>query len=89
MGPLDPHGPQCGAPAAPPLVGPGYRLSRSTLYLIEVLRTSLCYRLVPCPNVGQASTYRDLRLYPGACFSRTRIRRFTCNSQSPINSGPI
>ena len=26
-------------------------------------------RLVPCPNVGQASTNRDLRLYPGACFS--------------------
>ena len=23
----------------------------------------------PCPNVGQASTDHDLRLYPGACFS--------------------
>ena len=22
----------------------------------------------PCPNVGQASTNWDLRLYPGACF---------------------
>ena len=22
-----------------------------------------------CPNVGQASTNRDLRLYPGVCFS--------------------
>ena len=31
--------------------------------------TSLGARLVPCPNVGQASTNRDLRLYPGVCFS--------------------
>ena len=23
----------------------------------------------PCPNVGQASTNRNLRLYPGVCFS--------------------
>ena len=27
------------------------------------------FRLVPCPNVGQASTNRYLRLYPGDCFS--------------------
>ena len=26
-------------------------------------------RLVPCPNVGQLSTNRDLRLYPQVCFS--------------------
>ena len=24
---------------------------------------------LPCPNVGQASINRDLRLYPGVCFS--------------------
>ena len=26
-------------------------------------------RLIPGPNVGQASTNRDLRLHPGGCFS--------------------
>ena len=31
----------------------------------------VCLRLdwFPCPNVGQASTNRDLRLYPRVCFS--------------------
>ena len=30
--------------------------------------TETIHRLVPCPNVGQASINHDLRLYPGGLF---------------------
>ena len=39
MGPLDPNGPRCGAPAAPPSRGAGdsYKLSTVNVYCCSVL----------------------------------------------------